>query len=119
MKESLWQRFFHGVRRLCQRPDWERFVGRDWAEQIMSADVTDRFHAKQGRSTGRLVLYDRNRRLAVYLKRHYRLPWWRGLLACIWPNAGWSPALQEWRHLQWARAQGMPVPAAVAAGEYI
>src|SRR5262249_10605025 len=36
-----------------------------------------------------------------------------------WPDAGWSPALQEWRHLQWARDEGLPVPATVAAGEYI
>src|SRR5213079_2543628 len=30
-----------------------------------------------------------------------------------------SPALQEWDHLEWARREGVPVPAAVAAGEYI
>ena len=41
------------------------------------------------------------------------------LLAALWPNRGWSPALQEWDHLEWARSEGFPVPAAVAAGEYI
>ncbi len=85
----------------------------------MQAAVTDHFHAKQGRSTGRWILQANGRRLSVYLKRHYRLPWWRGLLAALFPRVGWSPALQEWRHLQWARREGLPVPAAVAAGEYI
>ena len=28
----------------------------DWADRIMDVAVTDRFHAKQGRSTGRWVL---------------------------------------------------------------
>jgi heptose I phosphotransferase len=119
MRESLWQRWFRGVRRLRQRPDWVRFAGPDWAERIMTTDVTDRFHAKQGRSTGRWVLHDRHDRLAVYLKRHYRLSWWRGLLALLWPDAGWSPAWQEFKHLEWAHSQGLPVPRVVAAGEYI
>ena len=85
----------------------------------MGAAVTDRLHAKQGRSTGRLILDVNGRRLAVYLKRHYRLPRWRGLLAVLWAGAGWSPAWQEYRHLEWARRHGLPVPAAVAAGEYL
>ncbi len=85
----------------------------------MALTVTDRHHAKQGRSTGRLILHAGGQRLAVYLKRHYRLGWWRGLLATLWPDAGWSPALAEWQHLRWAREFGLPVPAVVAAGEYI
>jgi heptose I phosphotransferase len=59
------------------------------------------------------------RRLSVYLKRHHVLPWWQGLLATLWPGHGWSPALQELRHLEWARRQGVPVPKTVAAAEYI
>ncbi len=117
--ETLWQRLFHGVRRIRQRPDWVYLAGADWADRIMDIAVTDRFHTKQGRSTGRWVLQPKGQQLAVYLKRHYRLPWWRGILAAVWPEGGWSPALQEWRHLEWARTEGMPVPAAVAAGEYI
>src|SRR5688572_1838906 len=85
----------------------------------MTADVTDRFHAKQGRSSGRWVLHDGGARLAVYLKRHYRLGRLRGLLATLWPRANWSPAVQEWGNLQWARAAGFPVPDTVAAGEFI
>ena len=85
----------------------------------MAKAVTDRYHAKQGRTISRWVLDNQNRRLTVYLKRHYRLSRWRGLLAAICPDVGWSPAIQEWRHLQWAKARGLPVPTAVAAGEYI
>jgi heptose I phosphotransferase len=116
---TLWQRLVQGVRRLRQRPDWEQFAGPDWADRILSVAVTDRFHAKEGRSTGRWVLHAGGRQLGVYLKRHYRLPWRHGLLAALWPDAGWSPAFQEWRNLEWARGQGLPVPRAVAAGEFI
>jgi heptose I phosphotransferase len=116
---TFWQRFAQGVRRVWQRSDWERFAGPNWQDSIMATAVTDRFHAKQGRSTGRWILEADGRRLGVYLKRHYRLPRWRGLFAALWPGSGWSPALQEWGHLEWARAMGLPVPAAVAAGEYI
>jgi tRNA A-37 threonylcarbamoyl transferase component Bud32 len=120
-RDSFWQRLLRGARRLRQRPDWPLFAGADWPDRIMGVAVTDRFSAKQGRSTGRWVLHrpGEPRRLAVYLKRHYQLPWWQGLLAALWPRAGWSPALQEWKHLEWARQQGVPVPAVVAAAEYI
>lgn len=119
MNESFWQRLMAGGRRLQQGADWSRFAGVDWADRIMAVDVTDRFHAKQGRSIGRWILQRDGERLSVYLKRHYRLPWWQGLLASIWPGRGWSPALQEWRHLEWAKSAGFPVPRAVAAAEYI
>jgi heptose I phosphotransferase len=119
MKETLWVRLCRGVRRLRQRADWPHFVGADWADRIMGLAITDRLHVKQGRSIARWALESDSRQLTVYLKRHYRLPRWRGLLATLWPDAGWSPALQEWQHLQWAKVRGMPVPAAVAAGEYI
>jgi heptose I phosphotransferase len=119
MRDTVWRRLFGGVKRLCHRPDWDQFAGAGWAERIMTTAVTDRFHAKQGRSTGRWVLHGPEGRLAVYLKRHYRLPWWRGWLACLFPNRGWSPALQEVRHLEWALAQGFPVPRVAAAGEFI
>jgi heptose I phosphotransferase len=116
---SFWQRLRRGVRRLRQEPDWEPMVGPHWAEGIMDVAVTDRFHAKQGRSTGRWIIENAGRHLAVYLKRHYRLRWWQGLLALVWPGRGWSPAFQEWDRLAWARAQGLPVPRTVAACETI
>src|SRR5262249_13012450 len=78
-RDSLWQRLTRGAQRFWHRPDWPRFAGNDWADRIMEVAVTDRFHAKQGRSTGRLVLGGPGRELTVYLKRHYRLPRWRGL----------------------------------------
>jgi heptose I phosphotransferase len=116
---SLWRRLLHGVRRVWQRADWPGLAGADWAGTIMQTGVTDDFHAKQGRSTGRLLLEKNGQTLGVYLKRHYRLPWWRGLLATFCPWGNWSPAVQELRNLQWAGAQGLPVPAPVAAGEYV
>jgi Lipopolysaccharide kinase (Kdo/WaaP) family len=119
VRDGFWQRLVHGVRRVHERPRWSSFAGADWAEHIMQVPVTDRFHAKQGRSIGRWVLDADGQRLVVYLKRHYRLPRWLGWMATIHPSAGWSPAVQEWRHLEWARAGGMPVPEAVASGEYI
>src|SRR5947209_17106386 len=118
-RDSFWRRLCRGVRRVWGRSDWNKLLGPDWAEGIMERPVTDRFHAKQGRSTGRLILQQDGHRLAVYLKRHHRLPWWRGLLAALWPGRGWSPALQEYHHLRWAKSLGVPVPEAVAAGEFI
>jgi hypothetical protein len=128
--DSLWQRLVRGSCRLRQRPDWPTFVGPDWANDIMQVAVTDRFHAKQGRSTGRWVLTaptegdevppdEPGGRLVVYLKRHHELPWWQGLLTLLWPSGNWSPGFQEWDHLEWARRQGVPVPAVVAAGEFL
>ena len=116
---SLWQRLVRGVRKVQARQDWSAFAGADWLERIMDVEVTDDFHAKQGRSTGRWILHRGERRLAVYLKRHYRLPRLHGLLATLWPGRSWSPALQEAQHLEWAQRQGLPVPTVVAAGEAI
>jgi len=101
------------------RDDWSRFVGSDWQQRIMHIQVTDQFHAKQGRSTGRCVFTQGDRQLSVFLKRHHRLPWWRGVLARILPGRGWSPAAQEYRNLQWARQQGIPVAPPVAVGEVL
>lgn len=119
MRETLWRRLFRGVWRLRQQPEWAHFAGADWPEHIMGVEVTDRFHAKQGRTIARWSLQRGNQQLVVYLKRHYRLPWWRGLLALLRPNTPWSPAMQEWEHLEWARTHGLPVPVAMAGGEFI
>ena len=104
MTQTFWQRLVRGERHLHEQPDWATFAGLQWADHIMDVAVTDRFHAKQGRSIGRWTLHDGPRRRVVYLKRHYRLPWWHGLLATVYPGSGWSPAVQEWHHLEWARA---------------
>jgi heptose I phosphotransferase len=119
VSDTFWQRLFHGVRRIRALPDWSRAVGGDWPDRIMTMSVTDRFHAKQGRSLGRLVQEGNGKRLTVYLKRHYRLPWRQGVLACVRPSPSHSPAFEEWDHLEEAAAAGFPVPRAVAAAEYI
>jgi heptose I phosphotransferase len=119
MGETLWRRLVRGVRRLHCQPRWPEFAGPDWADRIMGLPLGDRFHAKQGRTIARWTLESGGRRLTVYLKRHYRLPRWQGLLSLAWPGARCSPALREWDHLQWARAEGLPVPEAAAAGEFI
>jgi hypothetical protein len=116
---GVWQRLYRGVRRIFARADWHDYAGPDWADHIMDVQLTDDFHAKQGRSTGRWVLRAGGKPLAVYLKRHDRLPWWRGLLATFWPGRSWSPALHEARNLHWAHAHGFPVPDVAATGEFI
>lgn len=118
MPDTFWQRLIHGVRRLRPSGEWERMAGPGWADAVMDVPATDRHHAKQGRSIGRLVLETDGRRLVVYLKRHYRLPWWQGLLALI-SGRSVSPGMEEWEHLEWARSQGIPVPEAAAAGEFV
>jgi heptose I phosphotransferase len=119
MEATFWQRLRHGVYRVHHTGELEQFAGPDWAERIMGMAVTDRLHVKQGRSIGRLMLESDGRSLVVYLKRHYRLPRRHGILALLRPNGDWSPALQEWEHLRWAREHGLPVPEAVAGGEII
>lgn len=116
---SILQRLAGEVRRLFARSDWPNFVGADWAERIMQSGVTDDFHQKQGRSTGRCVYRADGKELVVYLKRHYRLPRLDGLAAAVWPRGDWSPGMTERRNLEWAHAQGLPVPKIVAAGEYL
>jgi heptose I phosphotransferase len=85
----------------------------------MDVPVTDRLHEKQGRSIGRLILSQGRSRLGVYLKRHFTLGWWRGVLATLFPNRAWSPGLEEWQRLKWAKDAGFPVPRAVAAGQFV
>jgi heptose I phosphotransferase len=123
-RAGFWQRLRRGVRRLWQRAEWLRYIGADWPSTIMDTPVTDRYSAKQGRSTGRLIVPPQEGQpdtepLRVYLKRHYHLPWWDRLMALLWPGGGWSPALQELHHLEKARRLGVPVPEVVAAGEFI
>ncbi len=86
-------------------------------ENIMHWEATDDFHVKQGRSTGRIVLGEGS--LIIYLKRHWKLPWWRGLLARRWPHYPWSPGAQEWQRLQWAKSQGFHVPEPLAMGQIV
>ena len=119
MIAALWGRLRHGVALLFQQPDWPAFVGEDWPQRIMDVAVHDRFHAKQGRTIARWSLDSNDRRLTVYLKRHYRLPRWAGWLATLFPDHGWSPGLGEWQRLRSAVEHGVPAPRAVAAGQWV
>ncbi len=108
-------------RRTWADDEWVRFVGPNWADSIMDIKLTDRFHAKQGRSVGRWEIPGPEKtgeKLIVYLKRHNILPMLDGLLARLiarWPR---SPALQEWQHLRWALELGIPVPRGLAVAEF-
>ncbi|HYH41260.1 MAG TPA: lipopolysaccharide kinase InaA family protein, partial [Burkholderiales bacterium] len=119
VRAGSWRRLTDGACDTYARPDWPAFAGADWATRIMHVGVTDDFHEKQGRSTGRWVLQSGSAQLVVYLKRHYRHPRWRGLLAALWPGRGWSAGMLECRHLQWALSQGLCVPKIAAAGEFV
>jgi heptose I phosphotransferase len=117
---TLWQRLVRGMRRFdILRADWNGYAGENWSDYIMQAEVTDDFHQKQGRSTGRWIVKAAGKQLAVYLKRHYALPRWRGWMATLWPSRNWSPAMQEYHNLKWARTAGLLVPKVVVAGEYV
>ena len=116
---SLWRRMFHGTRQIRQQPDWVRFAGVDWPDRIMAEVVTDKLHEKQGRAIARWTLTDGSQKLIAFLKRHYKLPWIHGVLATLFPRQAWSAGLQEWQHLEWAKAEGFPVPRAVAAGQFV
>jgi heptose I phosphotransferase len=119
MPESLGQRLRDGAWRERCEPDWLELVPADWRDTIFHANLRDRFHAKQGRSIARWTLQAGGRRLTVYLKRHYRAPWWHGWAAALWSGRGWSAAWQEAEHLRWAADHGFLVPRAVAVGERI
>jgi heptose I phosphotransferase len=89
------------------------------AAQAMTLVSRDRYHAKQGRSTARVIFHGPSGPLSVYLKRHYRLPWRSRLAALIDPAGAHSPGAAEWRHLERVRALGIAVPDVVAAGEQV
>lgn len=117
--ETFWRRLTRGTLRGWHDAEWAEFAGDDWPRRVMEFQATDDFHAKQGRSTARIVLTQGEHRLGVYLKRHYDLGWGRALLAMFWPSRSWSPALREARNLEWARQIGLSVPETLAVGEFI
>jgi heptose I phosphotransferase len=91
---------------------------------VMDLESRDRLHAKQGRSTARVIFHaaavpPANGPLSVYLKRHFRLPWPARVAALVDPSGRHSPGAAEWAHLERARSLGVPVPDVVAAGERI
>jgi heptose I phosphotransferase len=116
---SLWQRWFRGVTWTWINERYGARLPDDLAANVMTLESRDRFHAKQGRSTARVVLVRADRPLAVYLKRHFRLSWPTRFAALVDPGGKHSPAAAEWAQLERARALGIDVPEVVAAGEHI
>lgn len=114
---NWYRRYTKGQWQTQTTPAWDIVVGAEFVNTIMDWNITDDFHAKQGRSTGRLVMDEG--KLVVYLKRHWQLPWWHRLLAYLSPNRNWTPAAQEWRNLQCADTAGITVPERLAVGQRI
>lgn len=108
-------RLLRASRRLVAIPGFEAGPGEDWADHVMLESTAEVLHAKQGRS---ISYWSVEGPINLYLKRHYVLPRWRGLLAALFPRRAWSPGLAEWDHLRWAEERDIPVARPVAAGEY-
>jgi heptose I phosphotransferase len=111
-------RLLRGGRRVVAVPGFALAAGDDWADRVLHDVPAEVLHGKQGRTISYWPLTDAGGRpMNLYLKRHYELPRWRGLLAALFPCRAWSPGLAEWEHLRWAVANGIPVARPVAAGE--
>lgn len=115
----FWKRLIRGTRWVWRSNRYQDALPDDLDATVMTLDARDRLHAKQGRSTARVVFHAPSGPLPVYLKRHYRLPWRDRLAAALHPSGHHSPAAAEWAHLERARELGIAVPDAVAAGERI
>ncbi len=100
---SLWQRWSRGVTWSWINERYRAHVPDDLGATVMTIESRDRFHAKQGRSTARVVLRRADKPLAVYLKRHFRLPLLSSVAALVNPGGRHSPAAAEWTHLERAR----------------
>ena len=112
------RRLVAGGARVWQTPDWTEFAGNDWHAHLMSAALSDRFHAKQGRSIARWTVRSESGTLSVYVKRHERHSRLRGFMARLWPFRVWSDAGREWHHLEAARSLGLFVPRPLAMAEW-
>ena len=119
MSLGFLDRLLRGTRRTWLAERHRDALPPDLAETVMAIESTDRYHAKQGRSTARVRFDAPGGGLSVYLKRHEGLPWSSRLAALVHPEGDHSPATTERRHLERARALGIPVPEVVAAGEEI
>jgi heptose I phosphotransferase len=116
---SITKRWLHGVDWTWVNEKYRGFLPENSAAIVMGLKTNDRFHAKQGRSTARVVLHQADHPLPVYLKRHFQLPWPARVAALFDPAGRHSPAAAEWVHLERVRTLGISVPEVVAAGERI
>jgi heptose I phosphotransferase len=112
-------RLLRGTRWAWVAPQFRDALPADLDERVMGLESRDRLHAKQGRSTARVVFHGPGGPLPVYLKRHYRLPWPARVAALFHPTGRHSPGAAEFGNLRRARSLGLLVPEAVAAGERI
>lgn len=116
---TFWQRLVGQTRWTWLHERYRAILPADLADRVMTIDSQDRLHAKQGRSTARVVFHGEHESISVYLKRHYRLPWMARLAALVHPTGRYTPGSAEFAHLNRARELGLPVPEVVAAGERI
>ena len=84
----------------------------DGYDALVSLSASRDLVEKQGRSTGRYVIRACESPLSFYLKKYYRLPWWRHWFSSI--NS--YPGPLELANLQRAASVGVPVPEPIVAG---
>jgi heptose I phosphotransferase len=116
---TLWHRLVRGVRWDWSDERYRAALPPDVGAAALTIASSDRFHAKQGRSSARVRFRTDGGEVSVYLKRHDRLPWAMRLAALVDPSGRHSPAATEWAHLERARSLGVRVPEVVAVGERI
>jgi heptose I phosphotransferase len=116
---GVWGRLARGTRWTWLGERYRAALPADLDATVMDLASRDRFHAKQGRSTARLVFHGPGGPVPVYLKRHYELPWRARLAALLDPGGRHTPGGAEFAHLERARTLGLDVPEVVAAGERI
>jgi heptose I phosphotransferase len=105
---SAWERLVRGTGWIWLSERYRTALPANIAATIMTLRSSDRYHAKQGRSTARVwfdTLYGTP--LSVYLKRHEHLPWITRVAAFLNPGGRHSPAGAEWAHLECVRALGV------------
>lgn len=114
MRDTLGDRLARGVWSEFCSPEWVRLAPAN-GDAVMTADVRDRFHAKQGRSIARWTMGP----LTVFIKRHYRANRLTGWLAALFPDRPWSAGRCEAANLGWAERNGFRVPRTMAVGEKV
>ncbi|GBD35565.1 Lipopolysaccharide core biosynthesis protein RfaG [bacterium HR36] len=114
---TWWQRWWRGEVCVQSTELWRRYFGAVSVQEVLRFSVREIVSSKQGRSVGKLEAHSSDGSLTVFLKRHYRLPWWQRITSLFCP--GRSSAMQEWDNLRWADAAGFCVPEALAVGEQI
>lgn len=112
-----WQRWWHGESRVESSELWWKYFGDVQVQDVLRFSVREIASSKQGRSVGKIESENAHGPLVVFLKRHYRLPWWQRVLSLFVSDQ--SSAMQEWRNLCWAQSVGLCVPEPLAAGEQI